>query len=410
MRILFLSHYFPPEVNAPASRTYEHAKRWAKEPDIQVTVITNHPNHPNGVLYQGYKNRWMTREEKDVIKVCRVKTFLAPNAGFIRRTLNYLFFMVASVIAAIRFPRPDVVVATSPQFFCAVAGYVVSRIKRTSFIFELRDIWPESIVTVGAMRPSLPIRLLEKLELFLYRKSTRVIALTDAFKENLISRGIPSSKIDVIKNGVDLSFFSPRPVTPEVLRELGAESRFIASYIGTIGMAHAVDRIVEVADRLRNFPGIFFLIVGEGAEKKRVRDLILSKGLSNIKVLNGVSKEQVRDYYAITDLYLVTLKNTKLFRTVIPSKIFEAMAMARPILCAVDGECRKIVEKAGSGIYVEPENVNQMAEVILEIWSKKDILEKMGNSGRVFVERYFNRDELAKIYLGLLKEVTGISH
>lgn len=410
MRILFLSHYFPPEVNAPASRTYEHAKRWAKEPNIQVTVITNHPNHPNGILYQGYKNRWMTREEKDGINVCRVKTFLAPNAKFTRRTLNYLFFMVVSVIVATRLPKPDVVVATSPQFFCAVAGYVVSRIKGTPFIFELRDIWPESIVTVGAMRPSLPIRLLEKLELFLYRKSTRVIALTDAFKENLISRGIPSSKIDVIKNGVDLSFFSPRGVRPEILRELGAEGKFVASYIGTVGMAHAIDRIVEVADRLRNFPEIFFLIVGEGAEKKRIRSLVMSKGLSNIKVLNGVSKEQVRDYYALTDLYLVTLRDTKLFRTVIPSKIFEAMAMARPILCAVDGECRKIVEEAGSGICAEPENVKQMTETILQLWSEKDILGKMGKNGRVFVERYFNRDELARNYLGLLREVTGIGN
>jgi glycosyltransferase involved in cell wall biosynthesis len=277
-------------------------------------------------------------------------------------------------------------------------------------IFELRDIWPESIITVGAMRPSLPIRLLEKLELFLYRKSVRVVALTDAFKENLVSRGIPSSKIDVIKNGVDLSFFSPQPGSPEILRELGAEGRFIASYIGTVGMAHAIDRIVEVADRLRNNPGIFFVIVGDGAERRRILNLVVDRGLHNIRVLNGVSKDQVRDYYAITDLYLITLKNTKLFRTVIPSKIFEAMAMARPILCAVDGECRKIIEDAKSGIYVEPENVDQMAETILQIWSKKDVLERMGKNGRVFVERYFNRDDLAKIYLGLLREVAGISH
>jgi len=256
----------------------------------------------------------------------------------------------------------------------------------------------------------MPIRLLEKLELFLYRKSVRVVALTDAFKENLISRGIPSSKIDVIKNGVDLSFFSPQPGSPEILRELGAEGRFIASYIGTVGMAHAIDRIVEVADRLRNNPGIFFVIVGDGAERRRILNLVVNKGLHNIKVLNGVSKDQVRDYYALTDLYLVTLKNTKLFRTVIPSKIFEAMAMARPILCAVDGECRKIIEDAKSGIYVEPENVDQMAETILQIWSKKDVLEKMGKNGRVFVERYFNRDNLARAYLGLLREVIRIGN
>jgi len=410
MHILFLSHYFPPEVNAPASRTYDHAKRWVKELDIKVTVITNHPNHPNGILYPGYQNQWVTREEKEGVNVYRVKTYLAPNKGFVRRTLNYLFFMVASVIAAIRLPKPDVVVATSPQFFCAVAGYLVSLMKKSPFVFELRDIWPESIITVGAMRPSLPIRLLEKLELFLYRKSVRVVALTDAFKENLISRGIIPSKIEVIKNGVDLSFFHPGPVPTDLIDELGVDGRFVASYIGTVGMAHAVEKIVEVAETLKGVREILFLVVGEGANKEKIRYLVTQKGLSNIKILPGVSKGRVRDYYAVTNLNLVTLRDTPLFRTVIPSKIFEIMAMGRPILCAVDGECREIIEQAGSGVYVEPENVDQMAETILQLWSKKDVLEEMGKNGRVFVERYFNRDDLAKIYLGLLREVAGISH
>jgi glycosyltransferase involved in cell wall biosynthesis len=410
MHILFLSHYFPPEVNAPASRTYDHAKRWVQEPDIKVTVITNHPNHPNGILYPGYQNRWVTREEKDGVDVYRVKTYLAPNKGFLRRTLNYLFFMVASVIAAIRLLKPDVVVATSPQFFCAVAGYLVSRMKRSPFVFELRDIWPESIVTVGAMRKNLAVRSLEKAELFLYRKSACVVVLTDAFKKNLVSRGIIPSKIEVIKNGVDLSFFHPRAVPTDLIDELGIDDRFVASYIGTVGMAHAVEKIVEVAEKLKTVQEILFLIVGEGANKEKVQYLVTKKGLSNIKILPGVSKDRVRDYYAVTDLNLVTLRNTELFRTVIPSKIFEIMAMARPILCAVDGECREIVEQAGSGVYVEPENVGQMAETILQLWKKKDILGEMGKNGRVFVERYFNRDELARIYLGLLREIAAISN
>jgi glycosyltransferase involved in cell wall biosynthesis len=400
-----LSHYFPPEVNAPASRTYEHARFWVQEPGVEVTVITNHPNHPYGILFQGYKNRWITTDNKDGINIFRVKTYLTPNAGFIRRTLNYFFFMVASTIASISVSKPDVVVATSPQFFCAVAGFVVSRMKRSPFVFELRDIWPESIVTVGAMRPSLPIRLLEIFELFLYKKSARVVALTDAFKDHLINRGIPDSKIEVIKNGVDLSFFSPFPASPGFVHELEAEGKFIISYIGTVGMAHAVDKIVTVAERLQDISEILFLIVGDGAEQRRIKDLTEKKGLHNIRVLNGVSKERVRDYYAVTDLYLVTLKNRTLFRTVIPSKIFEAMAMARPILCAVDGECRKIIEEARSGIYVEPENVEQMIETIERLWQRKESLEVMGQNGRAFVERYFDRNQLAYTYLERLREV-----
>lgn len=409
MYILFLSHYFPPEVNAPASRTYDHVKRWAREPDIKVTVITNHPNHPKGILYPGYRNRWRTREEKEGIDVCRVKTYLAPNKGFVRRTLNYFFFMVASVIAALRLPKPDVVVATSPQFFCAVAGYLVSLMKGSPFVFELRDIWPESIVTVGAMRKNLTVRTLEKVELFLYGRSARVIALTDAFKRNLVSRGIPPSKIEVVKNGVDLSFFNPHLASPGLIQELQVNSRFVASYIGTVGMAHAVEKIVEVAERLKGVPEILFLVVGEGANKEKIQNLVSQKELSNIKILPGVSKDRVRDYYAVTDLNLVTLRNTKLFRTVIPSKIFEIMAMGRPILCSVDGECREIVEQAGSGVYVEPENVEQMAQVVQNLSKGNDVLLTMGQNGRRFVEAYFDRDNLAATYLTLLRQVSSVS-
>jgi glycosyltransferase involved in cell wall biosynthesis len=405
MHILFLSHYFPPEVNAPASRTYEHTRRWVRVPGIKVTVVTNHPNHPNGVLFPGYKNRWQTKEEKDGVYIHRVKTYLAPNAGFARRTLNYFFFMIAAVVASLSVSKPDLVVATSPQFFCAIAGYLTSRLKRCPFIFELRDIWPESITAVGAMRPSLPIRLLEKLELFLYRKSARVIALTEAFKRNLINRGIPASKIDVITNAVDLSLFTPRSRPPDLMRKLGLNGEFVASYIGTVGMAHAVEKIVEAAEKLRTNPEILFLIVGEGAHKKKAEEMVIQKGLPNIKVLPGVSKEEVRDYYAVTDLNLVTLRNTPLFRTVIPSKIFEIMGMGRPILCAVDGECRKIVEDAGCGVFVEPENVEQMVETILNLKKKRDVLEAMGKNGRSFVERFYNRDVLAERYLELLREV-----
>ncbi|MFP3867797.1 MAG: glycosyltransferase family 4 protein [Desulfobacteraceae bacterium] len=404
MKILFLSHYFPPEVNAPASRTYEHAKYWVQECGVSVSVITNHPNHPRGVLYPGYENRWFTKEEMDGIEIQRVKTYLAPNSGFRRRILNYLFYMVAAVIAGIRGSKPDVLVATSPQFFCAVAGYLLSKIKRCPFVFELRDLWPESIVAVGAMRPGMVLRIIEKLELCLYRHSDLIIALTDAFKKNLIKRGVPAANIRVIKNGVDLSFFSPRGA-PEALKvEIGTQGKFVVTYIGTIGMAHAIDKIVAVAEQLKNNNSLLFLIVGEGSEKDAIQELIQYKGIQNIKVLPGVSKDQVRDYYALSDINLVTLKKAELFGTVIPSKIFEIMAMARPILSTVDGECRQIIEEAGSGIFVEPENVKQMATILLKLSKQPDILEAMSQNGRRFVERYFSRTQLAHHYLELLKD------
>lgn len=368
-------------------------------------MVTNHPNHPDGVLFPGYRNRWLTIEERGGISVWRVKTFLAANAGFVRRTLNYVWFMVAGLIGATKVAQPDVVVATSPQFFCAVAGWLASRWHRCPFVFEVRDLWPDSIVTVGAMRRGVVISALERLELFLYSKADKVVVVTDAFRENLLQRGVPAEKIAVIKNGVDLSFFRPRSAPAMLRQELGLEGRFVVSYIGTLGMAHAVDRIVEVADLLRAEKDLMFVLVGDGAERKRVEQMVREKRLTNVRVLPGVSKELVCDYYAASDLGLVTLRNKELFRTVLPSKAFEWMAMARPILCAVQGECRALLSKAGAAVFAEPEDVKGMAEAILRLRKDQDKMLRMGESGRAFVEEHFDRDRLALDYLDLIESV-----
>lgn len=410
MHILFLSHYFPPEVNAPATRTYEHTRRWVKESDVRVTVITNHPNHPDGVLYRGYENKWLSKETVDGIDVIRVKSYLAPNAGFFRRTVSFLFFMVVAVLASLRVSKPDVLVATSPQFFCAVAGYVASRLKDCPFVFELRDIWPESIVAVGALRRSWVIRWLERLELALYHRATVVVAVTSSFRRNLVSRGISPEKVRVIQNGVDLNRFQPRSAPADLVKGLGAEGKFVLSYIGTVGMAHAVDKIIAAAAELRDVKDLLFLIVGEGAKKKDMEELVASREVVNVKVLPGVPKDSVGDYYALTDLSLITLRDEPLFKTVIPSKIFEVMAMAKPILSTVDGECREIVQRAGCGVFVEPENIEQMASVIRDIFTRRDSLREMGRSGRRFVEQHANRDHLALEYLQFMRGIVdGVS-
>ena len=293
MHILFLSHYFPPENNAPASRTFEHTRRWAEDPDVRVTVITNHPNHPYGLLYEDYVNRWITRERKDGVDVIRVKTYLAPNAGIVRRTFNYLIFVLASFLGSFLVKKPDIVVATSPQFFCALAGYLVSLAKGCKFVFELRDILPESIVAVGAVRRGFVVDMMEKLELFLYRAADIIIALTDAFKDNLVGRGVPAEKIRIIKNGVDLETFRPAGSPADLAKEIGVENRFVVSYIGTIGMAHAIDQLIDVAEILQGAPEIVFLIVGEGASKKTVEDRLEESKLINVIIRPGVPKEQV---------------------------------------------------------------------------------------------------------------------
>ncbi|MCX8108157.1 MAG: glycosyltransferase family 4 protein, partial [Verrucomicrobiae bacterium] len=322
-------------------------------------------------------------------------------------TVNYAWFMVAGFLGAIGAGKPDVVVATSPQFFCAVAGWMASRWHRCPFVFEVRDLWPESIVTVGAMRPGLGIRALEKLELFLYGQAKRIIVVTDAFRENMVSRGVPGEKIIVIKNGVDLDFFRPGDGCGPLRKELGAEGKVIVAYIGTLGMAHALDKVVEVAEVLKECNELMFVIVGDGAERVRIERMIAEKQLLNVRLVPAVRKEKVVDYYAVSDIGLVTLRNKPLFRTVLPSKIFEWMAMAKPIVCTVQGECRELLTKAGAAVFAYPEDVKGMAEAIVALAEDRDRMQKMGKRGREFVEKNFDRDRLAREYLEVLKGVSG---
>ncbi len=247
MKILFLSDNFPPEVNAPASRTFEHCREWVKA-GHDVTVITTAPNFPKGVVFPGYRNRLWQREEMEGIRVVRVWTYITANAGFGKRTLDYLSFMVSGFLAGLVQRRPDVIVGTSPQFFTTCAAWMLAVFRWRPFVFELRDLWPESIKTVGAMNESAALRALERLELFLYRKASAVVAVTASFKRNLISRGIAGDKIAVVTNGVDLSRFRPLPPDLALRDALGIPHQaFVAGYIGTHGMAHALETVLEAA-------------------------------------------------------------------------------------------------------------------------------------------------------------------
>ncbi len=279
MRILFLSDNFPPEGNAPATRLYEHAVRWVRG-GHEVTVVTCAPNFPEGRLFDGYRNAWRQVEQMDGIRVVRVKTYITANEGFLRRTLDYLSFMVMGFVMALFERRPDVVVATSPQFFTAIAGWALSVAKWRPFVFELRDLWPASIVAVGAMRKTLVIRLLERLELFLYRRADAIVSVTESFRRDLVARGIDGGKIHVVVNGVDLEKYRSQPRSPELEAELGLRGKFVAGYIGTHGMAHALDKVVEAAALLADRDDIRFLFVGGGADRARVERMVAERGLA----------------------------------------------------------------------------------------------------------------------------------
>lgn len=406
MRILFLSHYFPPEVNAPASRTFEHCREWVGA-GHHVTVITCAPNHPRGEVYPGYRNRFVQRESMEGIDVVRVWSYMAANEGFAKRTANYVSYMIMATLVAPWLARTDVVISTSPQFFNGLAGYAVSRLKRTPWVLEIRDLWPESILAVGAIKSPRVIRFLEWLEMFAYRKADRIVPVTDAFKNYMVDKGIDAAKIEVIKNGVDLQRYQPAQKDPELVKELGLDGKFVASYFGTHGMAHHLETILEAAELLSDRNDIVFLLVGDGAERERLLAEKERRRLNNMIMLLQQPKERMPVLWASSDASLVLLKKSDLFKTVIPSKIFESMAMQCPILLGVDGEARQIVEQAGAGLYCEPENAVSLVKNLQRLVQDRTLAEGMGQAGRECVSRLFDRRVLATRYLKLLENVVA---
>lgn len=402
MRILFLSHYFPPEVNAPASRTYEHCKQWVQD-GHEVTVVTCAPNHPRGIVYEGYRNALFQREEKDGIHVVRLWTYVTANEGFLKRTLNYLSYMVAAVLVAPFLSSCDVVLSTSPQFFNGLAGYLVSRLKRAPWILEIRDLWPESIVAVGAITYRPVIRLLEGLELFAYRKADHIVVVTDAFKAHMLARGISSKKVTVIKNGVDFSLYKKPPHGAfDLVRELGLEGKFVVSYFGTHGMAHCLQTVLEAAKELREWKDIVFLLVGDGAERSRLVAMRDAMALSNVMMLDQQPKEKMPKLWSLSSVSLVLLKKSPLFKSVLPSKIFESMAMERPIILGVEGESAELVMSAGGGICIEPEDAKDLASQVLNLYRDPTRCQELGASGRRYVLDHFDRQVLARRFADVM--------
>ncbi|MBK5910360.1 glycosyltransferase WbuB [Rhodothalassium salexigens] len=353
MKILFVTDNFPPEVNAPATRTLEHARAWVAA-GHQVTVITCAPNFPHGRVFPGYRNRLYQTEDMDGIQVVRVWSYMTANAGFAKRVLDYLSFAFSAFFAGL-FRRADVIVATSPQFFTTFTGCALSVLKRRPWVFELRDLWPESIAAVGAMKAGRAVRLLERIELFMYRHAAAVVALTPAFKRNLVARGIDPAKIAVVTNGVDRQSFPPRPRNDTVRRDLGLGDGFVIGYIGTMGMAHGLEFAVRAFARIDR-PDLRLLLVGDGAARDAVARLAAELDPDRIVVHPPVPKDRVAEMIAACDAALVPLKKSDTFKTVIPSKMFELGSMGKPILLGVEGQAREIVEAYDAGVCFEPEN------------------------------------------------------
>jgi glycosyltransferase involved in cell wall biosynthesis len=406
MKILFVSHYFPPEVNAPANRTHEHCRRWVAD-GHEVTVLTGVPNHPRGRIFEGYENRWIQEEEIDGIRVIRTWMYLTPNSGFLRRIANYLLFAWTALLASPRTGRPDVVVATSPQFFVGVAGALIARLKRRPFVLEIRDLWPKSIVELGQLSEGPILRTLEALERWLYRSAAGIVVNTRTFVDHLRDRGVAAQDIELVYNGIDPTVFHPRPRNELLLERHALRGCFTVGYVGTLGLAHGLILLIDVAERMREHPDLRFVLIGDGADREKLEREIADRRLENVTLLGLQPRASMPDWIASIDLLLVTLRDLPVFETVIPSKIFEFLAEERPVLLAARGEIRRMMEEAGSALVIDPEDENQLVTAIEEVIAHPEQAAERAKAGRRWVEESFIRDDLARKMLRFLERKAG---
>jgi len=395
-------------MGAPAARAAELSRHWARM-GHDVTVLTGFPNHPTGVVpteWRARLRRLRYTETVDGVRIVRTWLWPLPNRKAHERIRNYASFCVSAAISGLALTKPDVIIATSPQLLCALSGWWLAFWKRVPFVFEVRDLWPESLAAVGAgAEGTLLHRTLGAIAGFLYRRADRIVVVAPAFKDHLMRYwSVPAAKISVVENGVETDLFRLDPGAAGIRRQLKLEGRFLICYIGTMGNAHGLETLIDAAEELKSaLPNAVFFLIGEGAEKERIVELAAARGLSNIRFLGQQPREQIPAYVSAADLCLVMLKKTELFKTVIPTKLLEYMACERPVIVAVDGQARRIVEDAGAGVFAEPENSKALVKAILDLSQDPARRRQMGASGRQYIVGKLSREKTAQDYISVLE-------
>jgi len=406
LRILYLTQYFPPETGATQNRALANVRHLAGQ-GHRVTVVCEFPNHPHGILPERYRGRLFEREDMDGIRVLRGWVYATPRKTFGRRLAFYLSYMVSSfLVGLLAGGRFDVVYATSPPFFVGLSGWLLARLKLAHFVFEVRDLWPDSAVALGILRNPTLIRLSKGLEHFFYRRAARVVVVTRGIRGQLLREGIPEGKILLIPNGSSPEHF--RPVPAEGLRRrLGLEGAFVVGYAGVFGLAQGMEHLCALAEAMRGDEGVHFLFVGEGPKRRQVLQLKERLGLGNLTVHPGVTREEMPEMTGAFDVCLVPLRRNELFAGALPSKMFDAMACGRPVILSVAGEAKAVLEGAGAGIAVEPEDIAAMREAILGLRADPEARRRMGENGRRLVEAEYSRPLLAARLEAALRELAG---
>ena len=411
MKILYVSQFFPPEVAAGGIRVAELAARWS--PGASVQVLTGFPNYPNGKLFPGYREkRWrgIAREDWNGVGVVRAPITIRPNGGALDRTLNYLSFCASAAMTGSFLSRPDVIIATSPPLTVALCGYLLAQRFRVPWVFEVRDLWPESLAAAGATEQSRSYRALVRLAGYLYRKADTVVAVSPAIRAELVDRlGVDPSKAAVVENGVEDHLLEATAASRAGLRdELQLRGKFTVCYVGAIGLAHGLSTILEAAAAARtSMPNLVFLLVGDGSEAQELAKRARDQGLTNVTFLGTQPRERIPSILRACDAAAVLLKKSDIFKTVIPTKMLEAMAAGLPVILGVEGQAQAILEASGAGVPIAPGDATALLEAIGYLQNNPSVAAQMAGRGPDFVARNFSRSRLASRYLDLLRVLAG---
>lgn len=414
MKILYISQYFPPEMGAPSARASELARHWA-ESGHDVSVLTGFPNHPTGVVPPEWRRRLrhLAYQEKiGQVNVYRTWLWPLPNRKAHERMRNYASFCLSAGLRGLTLPRSDVIIASSPQLLVGLSGCWLAFTRQVPFVFEVRDLWPESLTAVGVGgEDSLLHHTLGAVAKFLYEQSDHIVVVTSAFKGHLMQRWrVPAKKIDVVENGVETDLFAPAEPAANIglRKELGAEFGFLVCYIGTMGMAHGLETLLEAAARLQSEnPNVVFVLIGEGAEKERIKAVAHTRGLANVRFLDQQPREKIPDFISASDACLVLLKKTDVFKTVIPTKMLEFMSCARPVILGVEGQAQEIIENAGAGIVIEPENAKALARAIQRLAADRELGVAFGKRAREYILHNLSRARTAQKYIRVLQQLAN---
>lgn len=403
MRLIVLTHYFPPEVGAPQARLFELARRLVAG-GVRVTVVTGFPNYPTGVVAKGYRGRFAMREQMDGVNVLRTWVFATPNKGFAKRLLNHVSFALSSLTALRRSGPADVIFVESPPLAMGLAVFAYSWIKRAPFVFNVSDIWPQSAIEMGALSNRAAIWVAERFERSLYRHARRISVVTPGIVEKLAARGVPREKLFLLTNAVDTDLFRPAGPDADLARRLGVEGRKVFLYAGTHGLAQGLD-VVLAAAKLTHDPDILYLLAGEGADKERLQAQARTESIPNVMFLPNQPRDVMPRLLNLAYATIIPLRRLDIFKAALPSKMFESMASELPIVLAVWGEAARLVEEAGCGVVVEPEDAAAMARAVEGLAGDPALAKQLGASGRRYAIENFDRTRVARRFLELVQQV-----